>query len=104
MRVSESEAVLDCTEQSANVHVEWCDAIEPARGYTSYPFDDVPTEPMPVELLRDGRGIYGIGVSDLFDYEAVAWSCGVQPDLYHSQRPPSALILRPDRLMDYASR
>jgi hypothetical protein len=23
---------------------------------------------MPVVLLRDGRGIYGIGVSDLFDY------------------------------------
>src|SRR5262249_46943027 len=28
---------------------------------------------MPVELLRDGRGVYGIGVSELFDYEAV-WS------------------------------
>ena len=24
---------------------------------------------MPVELLRDRRGVYGIGVSDLFDFE-----------------------------------
>jgi hypothetical protein len=55
---------------------------------------------MPVALLRDGRGIYGIGVSDLFDYEAVAWSCGVEPQPYTFERPPSALILRPDRLMD----
>jgi hypothetical protein len=35
--------------------------------------------PMPVEVLRDGRGIYGVGVSDLFDYEQVAWSCGIEP-------------------------
>jgi PcfJ-like protein len=54
----------------------------------------------PVELLRDGRGIYGIGVSDLFDYEALAWSCGVEPEPHTFERPPSALILRPDRLMD----
>src|SRR5215831_8105986 len=60
-------------------------------------FEDAPK---PVELLRDGRGIYGIGVSDLFDYEAVAWSCGVEPDPYTYERPPSALILRPDRFMD----
>jgi hypothetical protein len=53
---------------------------------------------MPVVLLRDGRGIYGIGVSDLFDYEVAAWSCGVEPEPY--TRPPSDLILRPDRLMD----
>ena len=55
---------------------------------------------MPVVLLRDGRGIYGIGVSDLFDYEAAAWSCGVEPEPYTFERPPSDLILRPDRLMD----
>ena len=34
---------------------------------------------MPVELLHDGRGIYGIGVSDLFDHQAVAWRCGIEP-------------------------
>jgi hypothetical protein len=56
-------------------------------------------ESMPVVLLRDGRGIYGIGVSDLFDYEAVAWSCGVEPEPFSFERP-SALILRPDRLAD----
>ena len=55
---------------------------------------------MPVELLRDGRGIYGVGVSDLSDYEAVAWLCGVEPEPYTFQRPPSALILRPDWFMD----
>jgi hypothetical protein len=54
-------------------------------------------EPKPVELLRDGRGVYGIGVSDLFDYESVCWSCGVEPELYSFDRPPSDLILRPDR-------
>ena len=43
--------------------------------------------PMPVELLRDERGIHGIGVSDLFDHEAIAWSCGVEPDLYRSPAP-----------------
>jgi hypothetical protein len=32
--------------------------------------------PHPVELLRDQRGVYGIGVSELFDFEAIAWSCG----------------------------
>jgi hypothetical protein len=60
---------------------------------------DIADDPMPVELLRDGRGIYLIGVSDLFDYEAVAWSCGVEPEAIF-ERPPSALILRPDWLMD----
>jgi hypothetical protein len=31
---------------------------------------------MPVELLRDGRGVYGIGVSELFDYDdrLVVWN------------------------------
>ena len=52
---------------------------------------------MPVELLRDGRGVYGIGVSDLFDHEAVALSCGIEPEPYFELLPGS-LILRPDRL------
>jgi PcfJ-like protein len=56
--------------------------------------------PMPVELLRDGRGIYGIGVSEPFDYEAVAWRCGFMPEPYTFQRAPNALILRPDWFMD----
>jgi hypothetical protein len=54
----------------------------------------------PVELLRDQRGIYGIGVSDLYDFEAVARSCGIEPEPYTFARPRSALILRPDWLMD----
>jgi hypothetical protein len=56
---------------------------------------------MPVELLRDSRGIYGIGVSDLFDYEALAWSCGVErEETAYFGSTPSALILRPDWFMD----
>ena len=43
--------------------------------------------PHPVDLLRDQRGVYGIGVSDLFDFEAVAWSCGIEPE-YTFERPP----------------
>ena len=54
--------------------------------------------PHPVELLRDQRGVYGIGVSDLFDFEVVAWSCGIEPEAYSFERPPGALILRPDWL------
>ena len=42
---------------------------------------------VPVELLRDGRGIYGVGVSDLFDYEAGAWSCGVEPEPHTFEAP-----------------
>jgi hypothetical protein len=56
--------------------------------------------PHPVELLRDQRGVYGIGVSDLFDSEAIAWSCGIEPEPHTFERPPSDLILRPDRLLD----
>jgi hypothetical protein len=37
------------------------------------------TEGKPVELLRDRRGIYGIGVSDPYDIEALAWACGAGP-------------------------
>jgi hypothetical protein len=52
--------------------------------------------PHPVDLLRDQRGVYGIGVSELFDFEVVAWSCGVEPEPYTFECPPGALILRPD--------
>ncbi len=52
----------------------------------------------PVEVLRDGRGIYGIGVSAAFDIEALAWKCGIDdPHLYPSR--PGDLILRPDLLL-----
>ena len=54
---------------------------------------------MPVELLRDGRGVYGIGVSDLFDLEGLVWSCGIELEQYTFERPPRALILRPDRFL-----
>jgi hypothetical protein len=60
--------------------------------------------PHPVELLRDQRGVYGIGVSDLFDFEAIAWSCGIEPEPYTFERPPRALILRPDRITDTVPR
>jgi hypothetical protein len=56
--------------------------------------------PHPVELLRDQRGVYGIGVSELFDFEVVARSCGVEPEPYIFERPPGALILRPDSFAD----
>jgi hypothetical protein len=63
-------------------------------------FDDAPR---PVELLRDGRGVYGIGVSDEFDLEAKAWSCGVEPSPFSpfelSFERPTTLILRPDRFV-----
>lgn len=52
--------------------------------------------PQPVELLRDRRGIYGIGVNELFDFEAVALSCGIEPEPHTFEHPPNALILRPD--------
>ena len=53
---------------------------------------------VPVELLRDQRGVYGIGVCELFDFEAVAWSCGIEPEP-HTFEGPRPLILRPDRLL-----
>jgi hypothetical protein len=34
------------------------------------------TESKPVELLRDRRGIYGIGVSDAYDIEALVSRTG----------------------------
>jgi hypothetical protein len=63
----------------------------------AFDFYDADSRAKPVELLRDGRGIYGIGVSDSFDYEALAWSCGIEPNLWEHEYP-GALILRPDRL------
>ena len=54
----------------------------------------------PVELLRDGRGIYGIGVSAGFDLEALAWACGIDdPDVFSR---PRDLILRTDLLREPA--
>jgi hypothetical protein len=67
-------------------------ALKPSFVYDGYPH--------PVELLRDQRGVYGIGVSDLYDFEAIAWSCGVEPKPYTFEPAPRALILRPDRLLD----
>ena len=55
-------------------------------------------ESKPVELLRDRRGIYGIGVSDSYDIEALAWACGAGPrDTYRTPHVGN-LILRPDML------
>ena len=51
---------------------------------------------LPVQLLRDGHGIYGIGVSDMYYFGAAAWSSGVEQPLH---RPPP-LILRPDWFID----
>jgi hypothetical protein len=52
----------------------------------------------PVEILRDSRGIYGIGVPEHLDFEALALTCGVEHrQLCHHHRTPRALILRPDR-------
>jgi hypothetical protein len=50
-----------------------------------------------VELLRDGRGIYGVGASDEFDLEALAWACGIDHP-YRTPSRPRNLILRPDLL------
>jgi hypothetical protein len=52
------------------------------------------TQNMPVELLRDTRGIYGIGITESHDLEALAWSWGI--DTNNNYPPP--LILRPDYL------
>src|SRR5262249_25822465 len=61
-------------------------------------WEEVMTEGKPVELLRDRRGIYGIGVSDAYDIEALAWACGADPEDTYRTRPVSNLILRPDML------
>jgi hypothetical protein len=54
-------------------------------------FDFVTSNPMPVELLRDGRGVYGIGISDFYRK--------VRPHDYDLKKPHT-LILRPDRFDD----
>jgi len=54
------------------------------------------TESKPVELLRDRRAIYGIGFSDPYDIEALAWACGADPADTWQIRRASDLILRPD--------
>jgi hypothetical protein len=51
--------------------------------------------PLPVEILRDRRGIYGIGVPEHLDLESLALACGV--DHHQIHRTPRSLILRPDR-------
>ena len=56
------------------------------------------TQTMPVELLRDARGIYGIGITEPHDLEALAWSCGIDTEKTYILRPPPPLILRPDCL------
>jgi hypothetical protein len=56
------------------------------------------TENKPVELLRDRRGIYGIGVSDPYDIEALAWACGADPRYMRYIPYAGNLILRPDML------
>ncbi len=73
--------------------------VDSAEDNPSHPAPQVfrAARPMPVELLHDGRGIYGIGVSDLFDHQAVAWRCGIEPQPWEHEYP-AALILRPDRL------
>ena len=49
---------------------------------------------------RDARGIYGIGASELFDFELTAARCGIEPKPYSFERPPLDLILRPDWFRD----
>jgi len=56
------------------------------------------TQTMPVELLRDASGIYGIGITEPHDLEALAWSCGIDTEKTYILRPPPPLILRPDCL------
>jgi hypothetical protein len=56
--------------------------------------------PHPVELLRDRHGVYGIGASELFDFELTAARAGVELEPYTFERPPDALILLPDLFAD----
>jgi hypothetical protein len=48
------------------------------------------TETMPVELLRDARDIYGIGLTEPHDLEALAWSCGIDTDETYIPAAPAA--------------
>ena len=56
------------------------------------------TESNPVELLRDRQGVYGIGISDAYDIEALAWACGVDPTDMGRTPHMNNLILRPNML------
>ena len=56
------------------------------------------TESKPVELLRDRQGVYGIGISDAYDIEALAWACGVDPTDMGRTPHMDNLILRPNML------
>jgi len=56
------------------------------------------TESKPVELLRDRQGVYGIGISDAYDIEALAWACGVDPTNLWRTLHMNNLILRPNML------
>ena len=58
---------------------------------------DATTKTMPVELLRDHRGVYGIGVPDSFNDEASYWPSSIHPPPEERERRPGCLILRPDR-------
>jgi hypothetical protein len=87
----------ECGERRISAIAKMTTKTDNTAQNTSFVYDG---EPHPVELLRDQRGIYGIGVSDSFDFEAIAWSCGIEPEPHTFERSPRALILRPDRLPD----
>ena len=48
------------------------------------------TETMPVELLRDAPDIYGIGITEPLDLEALAWSCGIDTEETYIPAAPAA--------------
>ena len=48
------------------------------------------TETMPVELLRDAPDIYGIGITEPHDLEALAWSCGIDTEETYIPAAPAA--------------
>ena len=56
------------------------------------------THTMPIELLRDKRGIYGIGITEP-PSGSLDRSCGIDSEeTYFRGGPPRPLILRPDCL------
>ena len=57
----------------------------------AFDFYDAASRVMPVELLSDRLGVYGIGVSDLFNRAARH---------FKYEHPQGVLILRPDRFVD----
>jgi hypothetical protein len=54
--------------------------------------------PLPVEILRDRHGVFGVGVPAQHDIESLALACGVERITYH-HHTPLPLIFRPDRLV-----